>query len=131
MKEVTVTTEERLEQAAAAVEVILKQLETGATTKSTAFRELYKLGLTIGQIANTTGSHYSFVYGVISSHFGKAKTTSKNSKSDEIRELAAQGLTPGQIATRLNSNYSFVHSVVKKWKLQQTEETPKPESIEE
>ncbi len=116
----TLTTEEQLAQNEMKIEMVLKRIEAGESTKSQAFRELYEIGLTVGQIANTTGSHYSFVYGVISGHYGTVNHGPKKaSKSDGIRELAAQGLTPGQIAKKLNSNYSFVHSVVKKWRLQQ------------
>jgi len=84
-------------------------------TKSEMFRLLAKNGSSVGDIAALTGSHYSFVYGIVSAANLVTKKVGDH-KSDKIRELAAKGLTPGQIATALNSNYSFVHSVVKKYK---------------
>jgi len=84
-------------------------------TKSEMFRLLAKNGSSVGEIAALTGSHYSFVYGIVSAS-GLVTKKVGDHKSDRIRELASQGLTPGQIATALNSNYSFVHSVVKKYK---------------
>lgn len=83
--------------------------------KSDMFRQLFDMGLTVGDISAVTGSHYSFVYGVISS----SRTIEKKegtSKSDLIRSMAEEGKTAGQIAKELNSNYSFVHSVIKKYK---------------
>lgn len=86
--------------------------------KSDMFRFLYDSGMSVGEISKFTGSHYSFVYGVISS---SREITKKEgiSKSDVIRDLAAKGMTAGQIAKELNSNYSFVHSVVKKYRSEQ------------
>lgn len=89
-------------------------------TKSAMFRALYEHGMDIADIARQTNSHYSFVYGVVSSSCEMRKSN-KVTKSDKIRELAAAGKTPGQIAKELNSNYSFVHTVVKKWKESQEE----------
>jgi len=92
--------------------------ETKFENKSDMFRALYDTGYTIGEISALCTSHYSFVYGVVSSSREITKT-SKDSKSDSIRALADQGKTPGEIAKELNSNYSFVHSVVKKYKAEQ------------
>lgn len=91
-------------------------------SKSELFRQLYDRGLEIADIARETGSHYSFVYGVISNSREMRETT-KVTKSDMIRELADKGMTPGEIAKQLNSNYSFVHGVVSKHrKAQETAE---------
>jgi DNA invertase Pin-like site-specific DNA recombinase len=85
------------------------------TSKSELFRKLYDFGMEVCEIARECGSHYSFVYGVISSS-REVRTVEKSSKSDEIRKLVDDGKTPGEIAKLLNSNYSFVFSVVKKYK---------------
>lgn len=87
-------------------------------SKSDLMRHLYDQGMTIGQISKFMNSHYSFVYGVISSS-REIKKAEKHSKSDMIREMFADGQTVGQIAKALNANYSFVFSVVKKFKEQQ------------
>ncbi len=102
------------------VKDIIKELDDGNITKSDAFRKLYSKGVQVREIAQMTGSHYSFVYGVIAGTFGTVRTTrSGPSRSDQFRELADQGFTPGEIAKKLNANYSFVHSVVKKHRLAQ------------
>lgn len=88
-------------------------------SKSELFRALYDAGMEICEIARECGSHYSFVYGVISSS-REVRTTVKTSKSDDIRKLADEGKTPGEIAKLLNANYSFVFSVVKKHKSSKT-----------
>ena len=88
---------------------------TTVKSKSELFRQVYDRGMEVADIARETESHYSFVYGVISSS-REMRETAKTSKSDTIRELAAKGMTPGEIAKQLNSNYSFVHSVVSKYK---------------
>jgi DNA invertase Pin-like site-specific DNA recombinase len=90
-------------------------------SKSELFRSLYDLGMEICEIARECGSHYSFVYGVISSS-REVREINKTSKSDEIRALVDQGKKPGEIAKILNSNYSFVFSVVKKYKATKGEE---------
>ena len=84
-------------------------------SKSELFRKLYDSGMEISEIARECGSHYSFVYGVISSS-REVRSTKKESKSDIIRELYDLGKTPGEISKELNSNYSFVFSVCKKYK---------------
>lgn len=89
-------------------------------SKSELFRCLYDAGMEINEIARECGSHYSFVYGVISAS-REVRTVTKASKSDEIRKLAAEGKTPGEIAKIMNSNYSFVFSVVKKYRASQAE----------
>lgn len=101
-------------------------VEQKKITKSEGFRKLYEDGMSVGEIAKATDSHYSFVYGVIAGSFENVRKNKGPSKSDEIRKLADTGLTPGQIAKELNSNYSFVHSVVKKHK-----QTQKPEKAQE
>lgn len=88
-------------------------------SKSQVFKELYDLGVDIADISRLTDSHYSFVYGVVSSKC-KMRDTNKVSKSDKIRDLADAGKTPGEIAKELNANYSFVFSVVKKHKSQKS-----------
>ena len=85
-------------------------------SKSEAFKQLFSTGMTVGQISKLTGSHYSFVYGVVQTAPGFERKANGPSRSDQIRELAAQGLTPGAIAKAINANYSFVHSVVKRIK---------------
>jgi len=72
--------------------------------------------LTAGPIAFITGSHYSFVYGVVSTKTDIIVKKESN-RSDEIRALSDQGKTVGEISHLLNANYSWVHSVVKKHKL--------------
>jgi DNA invertase Pin-like site-specific DNA recombinase len=84
-------------------------------SKSELFRTLYDMGMEICEIARECGSHYSFVYGVISAS-REVRTVDKTSKSDEIRKMVDEGKTPGEIAKLLNSNYSFVFSVVKKYR---------------
>lgn len=92
-------------------------------SKSELFRTMYDFGMEVCEIAKTCDSHYSFVYGVVSSNREMRKVV-KESSSDEIRRLAATGLKPGEIAKQLNKNYSFVFSVVKKWKATQEEAIP-------
>lgn len=84
-------------------------------SKSKMMLDLYDKGVSIADIQRFMSCHYSFVYGVISSHRSIDKVKSE-SKSDVIRELSDSGLTVGQIAKQLNCNYSFVHTVVKKHK---------------
>jgi hypothetical protein len=84
-------------------------------SKSELFRKLYDCGMEICEISRECGSHYSFVYGVISQS-RDVRTVKTESKSDLIRSMVDDGQTPGQIAKTLNSNYSFVFSVVKKYK---------------
>lgn len=84
-------------------------------SKSELFRRLYDAGMEISEIARELGSHYSFVYGVISAS-REVRTVKTESKSDIIRDLVDAGKTPGEISKELNSNYSFVFSVVKKYK---------------
>lgn len=97
---------------------------TEVKSKSELFRQLYDLGMEVADIARETESHYSFVYGVISSSREMRQVT-KVTKSDKIRSMAAEGLTPGEIAKQLNSNYSFVYSVVKKYRDSLEQETEK------
>lgn len=85
------------------------------TSKSDMFRKLYDMGMEVSEIAKECSSHYSFVYGVISST-REIRTVQTESKSDIIRSLSDAGLTVGAIAKELNSNYSFIFSVVKKHK---------------
>ncbi len=88
--------------------------------KSNMFREMYEQGMSVAEISKETGSHYSYVYGVIQRLCNKkgeeVRHERKESKSDTIRAMVDEGMTTGQIAKELNSNYSFVHSVVKKYK---------------
>lgn len=83
--------------------------------KSEIFRKMYDDGISVGDISKITESHYSFVYGVISSSREIVKKD-EVSKSDVIRKMVDEGKTVGQISKELNSNYSFVFSVVKKYK---------------
>lgn len=99
-------------------------------SKSEMFRLMYDYGMEVCEISKTCDSHYSFVYGVISSN-RDMRTVEKSSKSDDIRKLAAEGKTPGEIAKILNSNYSFVFSVVKKYKASMITETPSEEIVKE
>lgn len=89
--------------------------EIQVSSKSELFRQLYDAGMEVAEISKATGSHYSFVHGVIANS-REMRTTKKVSKSDTIRFLAAIGKTPGEIAKELQSNYSFVFSVVKAFK---------------
>lgn len=91
-------------------------------SKSEMFRNMYDMGMEVCEIAKVAGSHYSFVYGVISSS-REVRQVEKSSKSDEIRRLVDEGKKPGEIAKLLNSNYSFVFSVVKKYKSTTVTET--------
>jgi transposase len=84
-------------------------------SKSDLFRKMYDAGMEISEVARECGSHYSFVYGVISAS-REVRQVSTESKSDKIRDLADLGMTVGAIAKELQSNYSFVFSVVKKHK---------------
>ena len=83
------------------------------SSKSEVFKNLYELGMEISEVSRLTGSHYSFVYGVITNKC-KLRDNNKVTKSDQIRKLSDSGMNPGSIAKQLNSNYSFVFSVVKK-----------------
>lgn len=91
------------------------------TSKSELFRRMYDAGAEICDVSRLCDSHYSFVYGVISSS-REVRATTKQSASDDIRALAAQGKTAGEIAKALNKNYSFVFGVVKKYKASLPEE---------
>jgi len=86
-------------------------------SKSALFTEFANEGMSPGDIAFVCSSHYSFVYGVVST-----KTTTvvkkESNTSDQIRELADQGKTVGEISHLLNVNYSWCHTVVKKHKAQ-------------
>ena len=97
-------------------------------SKSEMFRQMYDAGMSVAKIARETGSHYSYVHGVIQRLCQKrgeeVRKERKESKSDIIRAMVDQGKTVGQIAKELNSNYSFVYSVVKKYK-QQLEQNKK------
>jgi transposase len=93
-------------------------------SKSEMFKFMYDAGMSVAEISKIVGSHYSFVYGVISSSREMEKVE-KDSKSDKIRKLVDAGKTPGEIAKELNSNYSFVHSVVKKYKAELTKTVEK------
>jgi transposase len=88
--------------------------------KSDMFREMYDSGMSVAEIARETGSHYSYVYGVIQRLCNKrgeeVRKERKASVSDTIRAMVDEGKTVGQIAKELNRNYSFVFSVVKKYK---------------
>ena len=88
--------------------------------KSDMFREMYENGMSVAAISKETGSHYSYVHGVIQRHCNKKgvemRKERKESRSDKIRELAMEGKKVGQIAKELNANYSFVFSVVKKFR---------------
>lgn len=95
--------------------LIVGSTVTTVKSKSELFRNMYDAGMEICEIAKECASHYSFVYGVISSS-REVRTVVKTSKSDDIRKLVDDGKTPGEIAKLLNSNYSFVFSVVKKYK---------------
>jgi DUF438 domain-containing protein len=95
---------------------------TKCVSKSDMFRKLYDFGMEINEIALNCESHYSFVYGVISSS-RETRKVEKSSKSDEIRKLFSEGKTVGDIAKLLNSNYSFCFSVVKKYKESLAKET--------
>ena len=97
-------------------------------SKSELFRCMYDAGMEISEISKECGSHYSFVYGVISSSRDIRKVE-KTSKSDIIREMAAAGKTAGQIAKELNSNYSFVFGVVKKYKNSLPQETEHKDEV--
>lgn len=100
-------------------ELLMKQeFETSVTkgvSKSQLFKDMYDQGITVGDISKITESHYSFVYGVISSSRELEKKPTE-SKSDVIRKMVDEGKNPGEISKILNSNYSFVFSVVKKYK---------------
>lgn len=96
---------------------VFEEAVVKGASKSDLFRQMYDGGMTVGDISKVTESHYSFVYGVISSSRELEKKEGE-SKSDIIRKMAAEGKTAGQIAKELNSNYSFVHSVVKKYKVE-------------
>lgn len=96
-------------------------------SKSELFRKMYDAGMEICEIVAESGSHYSFVYGVISNS-RQLRTVTKTSASDEIRKMADEGKTPGDIAKALNKNYSFVFGVVKKHNASKTKvETPAQE----
>jgi len=90
---------------------------TKCLTKSEMFRKMYDMGAEISEISKATGSHYSFVYGVIQNS-REIRTTEKHSKSNEFREMFDKGLKVGEIAKQTNSNYSFVFGVIKKYKQQ-------------
>jgi hypothetical protein len=111
-------------------DLCVKNLKTADSKKETVqskselFRKLYDYGMEICEISRECGSHYSFVYGVISSS-REVRNVQKTSKSDEIRKMVDAGKTPGEIAKLLNSNYSFVFGVVKKYKSSQTTEVAK------
>ena len=92
-----------------------KSTEIKCISKSDLFRKLYDFGLEISEISKQCNSHYSFVYGVISSTRDIRKVE-KTSKSDIIRQMFKDGKKVGEISKELNSNYSFVFSVVKKYK---------------
>lgn len=93
--------------------VVMNDAKATFKSKSELFKFLYESGLEINEISKLTGSHYSFVHGVIDRKCQRRKAN-KTSKSDLIRNLSDSGMTPGEIAKELNSNYSFVFSVVKK-----------------
>lgn len=94
--------------------------ETAHVNKSEMFREMYEEGKSVAEISKETGSHYSYVYGVIQRMCAKqgveVRKERKESKSDTIRTMYMDGKKVGEIARELNSNYSFVFSVVKKLK---------------
>lgn len=93
-------------------------------SKSEMFKTLYDLGMEICEVSRETGSHYSFVYGVISNSRTIAPVV-KETKSDVIRELYKSGLTCSQIAKQTDSHYSFVFGVIKRFKatMEEVEET--------
>lgn len=95
--------------------LIEKSTEIKFKSKSDLFRNMYDLGMEISEISKLTSSHYSFVYGVISST-REVRKVETSSKSDIIRNMSLAGKTVGEISKELNSNYSFVFSVVKKYK---------------
>lgn len=86
-------------------------------SKSDLFVEMFDSGKTISEISKETGSHYSFIYGVIERKRPdriKKNTDSGNSKADEFRKMFDSGMTIGEIAKTTNSNYSYVFAVVDK-----------------
>jgi predicted peroxiredoxin len=97
---------------------------TKVNSKSELFRKLYDAGVEICEISKLCNSHYSFVYGVISSS-REVRELQKVSKSDEFRKLFSEGKTPGEVAKLTNSNYSFVFGVYKKYKDSLAKETAK------
>lgn len=92
-----------------------KDLALGCTKSALFARMATEHNLTVGEIAFVVGSHYSFVYGVVSTKTDRV-TAKTDNKADEIRRLADEGKTPGEISHMLNTNYSYVHTVCKKHK---------------
>lgn len=88
------------------------------SNKSQKFLKMYDLGLSIADISKFTGSHYSFVYGVISAKRELTQRPDEPSRADQFRAEYDAGKTIGQIAKDHNANYSYVFAVIKKHRLQ-------------
>lgn len=105
-----------------------KGKEKVVKSKSDLFRTLYDNGVDISVISKECDSHYSFVYGVISSS-REVRKTEKESKSDVFRKMFDEGKKVGEIAKETNSNYSYVFGVIKKYK--ESKGTIDTESVKE
>lgn len=88
---------------------------TTLKSKSEMFRRMYDAGVEVSEISKLTNSHYSFVYGVVSSS-REIRKVERESKADVIRTEYERGLSIGEISKKLNTNYSYVFSVVKKYR---------------
>lgn len=87
------------------------------TSKSQLFRVLYSLGLYVNEIRDLTGSHYSFVYGIVCGAGRDVKPTDRTqTKAYHIEQLYQQGLSVSEIAKQISTNYSYVFTVVKKYR---------------
>ena len=110
----TITTE--------AVKEIVKKIEAKDISKGAGIRELFAGGMSVKEIAETTGIRYNHVYNVVKNEvltkglqdeIEKTGRNSANSKKNQILALLKEGKSITEVSQELKCLYNYVWQIAK------------------
>ena len=105
-----------------AVKEIAGKIGTQGLSKGAGIRELFAGGLSVKEIAKTTGIRYNHVYNVVKNEvltkglqdeIEKTGRNSENSKKNQIIALLADGKTITEVSQELKCLYNYVWQIAK------------------
>lgn len=110
----TITTE--------AVKEIVKKIEAKDISKGAGIRELFAGGMSVKEIAETTGIRYNHVYNVVKNEvltkglqddIEKTGRNSANSKKNQILAMLEEGKSITEVSQELKCLYNYVWQIAK------------------
>lgn len=105
-----------------AVKEIVSKIGTQNMSKGAGIRELFAGGLSVKEIAETTGIRYNHVYNVVKNEvltkglqdeIEKTGRNSENSKKNQILAMLKEGKTITEVSQELKCLYNYVWQIAK------------------